>query len=344
MSRDIDLTTRYLGLELPHPFMPGASPLVDDLDTVRRLEDAGAAAIVMNSLFEEQIEHEQVAVGGLLEGVGGLSELPGEGFAEASSYLAVPEDLSLGPDEYLEHLQAVCEAVSVPVIASLNGTAAGRWLDYAVLLVEAGAQALELNVYRVASDPWASSESLELETVKMVQALESRIQAPVTVKLSPFYTSLAHFARRLEEAGSSGLVLFNRFYQPDIDIEQLEADRSLHLSSSAELLLRLRWLAILSPQRRLSLAVTGGVHTAEDAVKALMCGADAIQMVSALLLEGPERLAGVLDETAAWLGEHGYASVSELKGSMNLARCPDPEAFERANYMSLLRSLSGRVQ
>jgi len=330
----MDLSTTYLGFRLPHPFLPGASPLVDDLDTVRRLEDAGAAALVMHSLFEEQITREQVAAARYLD-------VPSESYAEALTYLPSPESFALGPEEYLEHIHKLKATVSVPIIASLNGATDGGWLGYARLMENAGADALELNVYALATDCNESSEMLERRTLHMVDAIKREISIPVAVKLSPFYTSLAYFARRLAERGADGLVIFNRFYQPDIDVETLEVAPTLHLSESSELLLRLRWLAILSGRIDTSLAVTGGIHTTLDAVKAVMAGADAVQIVSALLRHGPEQLTALRRDLALWLEEHEYDSLAQMKGSMNLLRCPNPAAHERANYMTILQSWWG---
>lgn len=327
----MDLKTTYLGLELPHPFMPGASPLVDDLDTVKRLEDAGAAAIVMHSLFEEQIVREQVAA--FVH-----TEQHGESFAEALCYFPSPQKFALGPEEYLEHLGRVKKAVSCPVIASLNGTSLGGWLNYAKFMEQAGADALELNVYALATKPDQDAAAIEGRTIEMLACLKQEVQIPVAVKLSPFYTSLAHFAKRLDDVGADGLVLFNRFYQPDIDTEELQAAPLLKLSNSSELPLRLRWLAILSGNLRASLGATGGVHQALDAVKVLMAGAHAVQMVSALLRRGPERLAGIRQEVAEWMEKHEYNSLKQMQGSMNLEACPDPSVFERANYMLILQS------
>lgn len=331
----MDLSTNYLGFRLPHPFMPGASPLVDDLDSVRRLEDAGAAAIVMRSLFEEQILSEQLATARHLES-------PADSFAEALSYLPEPEGFNLGPEEYLEQLVRVRQTVDVPLIASLNGAYGGRWLEYAALMREAGADALELNIYQLPTDVEETAETIELRMVEMLHQAKERARMPVAVKLAPFYTSLAHLARRLERAGADALVIFNRFYQADIDVDELEVKRALNLSDSSELLLRLRWLAILSPQLELSLAVTGGVHEAVDAVKAIMCGAHAVQVVSALLEKGPGYLATLRQETEAWLEEHEYDSLEQMRGSMNLERSPDPSAYERANYMKILQSWDPR--
>jgi dihydroorotate dehydrogenase (fumarate) len=327
----MDLTTTYLGLRLPHPFMPGASPMVDDLDTVRRLEDAGAAAIVMHSLFEEQIESEQVATAAFLDE-------PANSFAEALSYLPQPDDFALGPEEYVEQVAKIREAVDVPVIASLNGSQSGRWLDYAQLVEEAGASALELNFYLLATDPTEDGSALEERLLAMVRDVKGRIAIPVAVKISTGFTALANFAQSLQAAGADGVVVFNRFYQADIDIEELEAKRTLRLSTSDDLLVRLRWLAILSSQLDMSLAVSGGVHTAEDAVKAVMCGASAVQTVAALLTRGPEYLALLKERFETWLVDHEYESLEQMRGSMNLAHCPDPAAYERANYVQILQS------
>lgn len=327
----MDLTTRYLGLDLPHPLMPGASPMALDFDRVRRLEDAGAAAIVMHSLFEEQIVGEEVATYRSTEMHEGSS-------GEASSYLPEPPDFSLGPDEYLEHLRKVKAAVKCPVIGSLNGTTRGGWLDYAKLIQSAGADALELNVYEMPTDFNESGERVEDRAIDLARSIKASVTIPVAVKLSPFYSSLAHFARQLDHTGVDGLVLFNRFYQPDIDIEELEVERTLHLSNSSELPLRLRWLAILSGRIRPSLAVSGGIHTPADVVKAIMAGAHAVQVVSALLQRGPEYLRVLRGELARFLEEHEYESLKQMRGNMDLMACPDPKAYERANYMHLLQS------
>jgi dihydroorotate dehydrogenase (fumarate) len=327
----MDLRTTYLGLALPHPFMPGASPMVDDLDTVKRLEDAGAAAIVMHSLFEEQIRREQVAT--FLH-----TEMHGESYAEALYYFPRPDSFALGPEEYLSQIARIKAAVRVPVIASLNGTSLGGWLSYAQSMEQAGADALELNVYAVPANPEESALDIEDRTVDMLRAVKTKVGIPVAVKLSPFYTSLPHFASRLQQAGADGLVLFNRFYQPDIDPENLDLARQLQLSHSDELPLRLQWVALLRDRVPTSLAVTGGVHEAVDAVKAIMAGADAIQMVSALLRRGPAYLRTIGDAFVRWLEEHEYSSLQEMKGSMSRASCPDPSVYERGNYMMMLQS------
>jgi dihydroorotate dehydrogenase (fumarate) len=326
----MDLSTSYLGLRLPHPLMPGASPLADDLDTVRKLEDAGAAALVMRSLFEEQLVMEQMATD---RNVASHEE----GFAEAISYFPSLDSYRLGPDEYLEQIEKIKQAVSIPLIGSLNGISPGGWLDFARKIHQAGADALELNVYFLATDPEDSGPALEQQTIDMLRAVKQHVPIPVAVKLSPFYSALAHFATRLDQAGADGLVFFNRFYQPDINLEELEVERRLRLSDPGELPLRLRWLAIVSGRLEASLAVSGGVHSGQDALKAVMAGAHAVQMVSALLKNGPGHLATVRDEMTRWLEEHEYESLEQARGSMNLLKCPDPKAFERGNYMEILQ-------
>ena len=326
----MDLSTRYLGLKLSHPLMPGASPMVDDLDTVKRLEDAGASAIVMHSLFEEQIRREQMSA--FVH-----TESHEQSFAEALSYFPASDAFALGPHEYLEQLRRIKAAVSVPVIASLNGYTLGGWLDYARLMQQAGADALELNVYQLATDPEESGQVMEERTIEMVRAVRGAVKVPLAVKLSPFYTALGHFARRLDEERVDGLVLFNRFYQPDIDIEELQVRRAVFLSHSSELPLRLRWLAIISGRVKASLAVSGGVHTVVDVIQSVMTGAHAVQIVSALLQRGPAYLANLRQELAEWLEKHEYESLRQMQGSMNLASCPDPRVYERANYMLMLQ-------
>lgn len=327
----IDLSTTYLGLKLDHPILPGASPLVDDDHAVRRMEDAGAAAIVLHSLFEEQITQEEV--GTLLH-----MEMHRESTAEAQSYFPLHERFRFGPDEYLELVSRVHLAVGVPVIASLNGTTRGGWLRYAKLIEEAGSDALELNVYDVKSDPNTAAGEIEDNIVAMLAEVKASLRIPVAIKLSSFFTSTANVATRLDAAGVDGLVLFNRFYQPDIDVEELEIRHSLQLSSSVELLPRLRWVAALTGRLRCSLAVTGGVHTVIDAVKAGMCGANAIQVVSALLRHGPGHLRTLIDGFRDWLEAHEYESFEQMRGNMSLDRCPDPRAYERANYVKTLLS------
>ncbi len=327
----MDLSVSYLGLRLPHPFMPGASPLVDDLAMVDQLAEAGASAIVMHSLFEEQLTYDQLRAFR-------DHELYAESFAEASSVLPEPPQYALGPDEYLERIRAIKARVGLPVIASLNGCTPSGWLEYAKLMQQAGADALELNFYYLPLDSRETPDSVERRLLDVVKLVKEETRIPVAVKLSPFYTCLPNLAAQLEQAGADGLVLFNRFYQPDIDVENLEVTTTLQLSDSSELLLRLRWLAILFGRFGKSLACSGGVHTALDALKAIMCGASAVQMVSALLRHGPKHLAKVRQEVAAWLEEHEYVSLQQALGSMSLRRCPDPAGFERTNYMRILQS------
>lgn len=327
----MDLSTTYLGFDLPHPFMGGAGPLAQELDGARRLEDAGAAAIVLPSLFEEQISQERRATVFAME-------VQHESFGEALTFMPEPPGLPLGAEHYLEHLRRVKAAVDVPVIASLNGVTDSGWLEYAQLLHEAGADALELNVYFVATDPREDGRTAEARVLDIANRVKQAVSLPVAVKLSPYFSAMAHLAHELDRAHADGLILFNRFFQPDIDIEAAEIQPTLHLSEPSELPLRLAWLGILSGRVNASLAVTGGVHDVSDAIKALMCGADAVQMVSALLQRGTFHLEAIREGVAQWLEEHEYTSLSQMKGSMNLLRCPDPAAYERANYMRLLQS------
>jgi dihydroorotate dehydrogenase (fumarate) len=327
----MNLATDYLGLKLKNPLMPGASPLVDDLATVRRLEDAGAAAIVMHSLFEEQINLEQLALERDVES-------HNESFAEATTYLPVAEDFDETSEQYLELIGKIKETVSIPVIASLNGITPGGWVGHAKLIQQAGADALELNYYDLPSDPLKMGVDVEQRALDLVKAIRKEVTLPLAVKLSPFFSSLPNFVQRLRWVGANGVVLFNRFYQPDINIEDLDTDSVLELSTPAELRLRLRWLAVLSAQVDISYAATGGVHSAEDAIRAIMAGAHAVQMVSALLKNGPEHLATVLADLTQWLEEHEYESVEQMRGTMNLKHCPDATAFERANYLRILKS------
>jgi dihydroorotate dehydrogenase (fumarate) len=329
----VDLSTTYLGLELPHPFMNGASPLTQDLDAVRRLEDAGAAAIVMHSLFEEQIE-----------GVfGGPRPVGSPAGGEGGRLVSGPGEFPADPHEYLEQVRRIRAAVDVPVIASLNGTTPGGWLAWAALVEDAGAQAIELNVYEIETDPRETAADVERRVFEIVRAVVEEVEIPVAVKLSPFFTALAHFARRMDAAGARGLVLFNRFYQPDIDVEERSVTPRLRFSEPHELLLRLRWLAILSERVVASLAVSGGVHESLDAVKAILAGAHAVQMVSALMTNGPEHLRTVREGVGRWLVERRCDSLPELRGSMGLLRCPDPKAFERGNYLRVLQNWRGAL-
>ena len=262
----------------------------------------------------------------------------GAGFAEASSYLPNPDGYHVGPNDYLDHLRAAKDAVSIPIIASLNGTTPGGWTGYAKKMEDAGADAIELNTYYLATDRAETGEQVEARTIDIVRGVKDAVSIPVSVKLSPFYSSLANFAAKLEEAGADGLVLFNRFYQPDLDIEELDVVPNLRLSTADELRLRLRWLAILSSQVELSLAATGGAHNAVDVIKATMAGAHSVQMVSALLIHGPEHIKRTLEAIEFWLTEHEYESLRQLQGSMNMSKVPNAAKLTRANYMKMLDS------
>ena len=324
------LNTTWLGLKLEHPLIPGASPLAQDLDSVKQLEDAGAAAITMHSLFEEQFVAEQMAIH---KHMGRLSDSS----AEAESWFPASSDYAMGPEQYFEQVRRVREAVKIPVIGSLNGVTPGGWLECSKLIEQAGAHALELNLYALPSDPTRSAATIEDEQLQVVRAVKAAVKIPIGVKLSPFYSSLPNFAARLEAEGVAGVIVFNRLYQPDIDPENFELARVLHLSDPSELLMRLRWLAILSAKTKLSLAVSGGVHDTLDAVKALMAGANAVQMVSELLKNSPYRLRDLRLGLETWLDEHEYTSVEQLIGCMNLSRVPDASGYERANYIKLLQ-------
>ncbi len=333
----VDLSTSWLGLKLKHPVITGASPLVDNLDTVRLLEDSGAAAITMHSLFEEQLAAEQLAAHHHFDGSANAS-------AESTNWFPSTSDFRLGPDAYLEQIRKVREAVSVPVIGSLNGSTPGGWLDYARLIEKAGAHAMELNLYALPSDAHEDGPAVEARQLEIIRAVRGAVKIPLAVKLSPFYSSLPNFVSRLETTGVNGIVLFNRLYQPDIDIENLALERVLHLSERTELLPRLRWLAVLSPNTKLSLAVSGGVHESVDVVKSLMAGAHTVQVVSELLRRGPRRLLTIIAGLKTWLEQKEYESVAQLTGSMNLKRCPDPSGYERANYVKLLQSWHGNFR
>ncbi len=326
----MDLKTKYLGLELANPIVSGSCPLGASLDTIRHLEDAGAAAIVLPSLFEEEI---MGAVQAQME-----MESAGAGFAEASSYMPNPEGYHVGPDKYLDHLRAAKEAVSIPIIASLNGSSAGGWTNYAQKMEQAGADAIELNTYYLATKADEDGASVEQRTLDIVADVAKAVKIPVAIKLSPFFSSLANLAKKIEANGAKGLVIFNRFYQPDLDIEELDVVPNLRLSSADELRMRLRWLAILSCQTEMSLAATGGAHNAVDVIKAVMTGAHSVQMVSALLIHGPEHIKRTLEAIDFWLTEHEYESLAQMQGSMNMAKVPDAAKLTRANYMKMLDS------
>lgn len=331
----IDMKVNYLGLELEHPLIVGASPQADSLDGVRRAEDGGAAAIVFRSLFEEQLDTESMATFAAMES-------HAEIFAEATHFMPEPSDFKVGPEQYLEGIRRAKSAVRIPIIGSLNGTSLGGWLSYGRAIEEVGADALELNIFDVPMNERVSGAELEKETIEMVRELRQLLTIPIAVKLSPFHTSLPHFSAALQEAGADGLVLFNRFFEPDIDIERLEVMTEMRLSDSREILLRLRWLAILSGLlSKTQLAVTGGVHTVSDAIKAIMCGASAVQVVAGVLRNGPQRLRELHAGMHHWLAEHEYTSLESMRGCMNILRAPNPKVYSRANYMHILQTWSG---
>ena len=327
----MNLTTDYLGLTLRNPLVVGASPCCDDLDLCRRLEDAGASALVMHSLFEEQVEIEENARHQLLDGVA-------NSHSEAADYFPRHEDYTLTPDLYLRQLLRLKSALRIPVIASLNGYRPGGWIDHARRLEDAGADAIELNLYSLPTDPDIDADALETDQLFIVREVVNSVTIPVSVKLSPWLTAPANFVRQVELSGAKGVVMFNRFYQPDFSIEDLDVHPQLRLSDSSELLLRLRWLAIVSARSELSLAASGGVHTSSDFIKALLAGADVVQVVSSVLRHGACVLPTLLNGLQAWMREHEYTSVDQLRGALNLARCPHPAAHERANYLQVLQS------
>ena len=327
-----DLSTSYMGLRLRHPFMAGASPLSAHLDGVRRLEDAGTAAIVLHSLFEEQITEAQ---SGRIRGIDASDDPQ---FAERIAGFPSSRDYPLNPNEYLEHIRKVKQAVRVPVIASLNGTTAEAWLQYSSLLQQAGADGLEVNLYEVVADLSVPGIAVETQIIDAVVALKQTLRIPVAVKLSPFFSAFGNVASRLDQAGADALVMFNRFYQPDIDTRKMTAKPTIELSKSAELMLRLRWLAILHGRLRPSLVATGGVETWNDGVKAILAGAHAVQMVSALLCHGPRYLETMVEKLAAWMEWSNIPSVEAMRGRVSLKTAPDPSGFERANYIHALHS------
>ena len=325
----MSLEVNYLGFRLPHPFIVGGGPLTDDLDTVKRLEDEGAAALVLRPLYEEQITAEQMAE--FFQ-----DESYGESFAEATSYAPEPE-VAAGPDEYLEHLRRVKATVAIPVIASLNGSTAGGWTSYARLMEQAGADAMELDLYHAASDPMTSSADVERNMIQIVSDVKREVRIPVSVKLSPLFTAFAHFAHQLDSAGVDALVLFTRFHKVDIDTIELEIVRSLELSSSSDLALRLRGTAALAGRVKAELAVAGGVHSALDVIKATMTGAHVTQLVSALIRNGPGHLRVLRADLTAWLAENEWNSLNEMRGNMSFDRIPDPAAYERANFRMMFQ-------
>ncbi|HEX7838861.1 MAG TPA: dihydroorotate dehydrogenase-like protein [Kofleriaceae bacterium] len=331
----IDLTTGWLGLTLDTPFVLAASPLTHDVEAVAAAVAAGAGAVIMHSLFEEQLIEDQMAAHRFVDARVDLD-------AEAASFLPGAELFSLDAEPYLEQLDRLRRRVHVPIIASLNGTTPGGWTDYARKLEAAGASAIELNLYDVATSPDEPGAEIENRQLAVVRAVTHAVQIPVTVKLSPFYTSVPAFLGRLEHAGARGAALFNRFYQPDIDLETLDVDRKLVFSTPRELPLRLHALAIVSPDTPLSLACTGGVHTGHDAAKAIVCGADVVQLASALLERGPDHLTGIRDQYQRWLAEKGYASSDEARGVLARNSAPDRHAWERVQYTRMLESWKPR--
>ena len=326
-----DLKTHYLGLELKNPLVPSSSPLSHSLDSARSLEDAGASAIVMHSLFEEKIDAEE-------ENLARFFYQQSLGHGEAHSFHPVPENYESYQEKHLEQLLALKSALDIPIIASLNGTTPGGWTDYASELQRAGADALELNLYYIAADREEDGRAVEDRYVTTLEQIRHQVSIPITMKLSASFSALANVAQRFEQAGTQGLVLFNRFYQPDIDLETLEVVPTLELSSSAESLMRIRWIAILFGRVSCSLAITGGIHSTEDIVKALLAGADVTYLCSVLLQHGPQHLGTLLKELNTWLDEHEYSSVAQLKGSISQQHAADPAAYNRANYVNVLDS------
>lgn len=331
----IDLTTNYLGLELKNPLVPSSSPMMRHLDNLKQMEDAGAAAVVLHSLFEEQIMRE-------LDAFDFIMSHGAESYAEAVTYFPEMQAYNSGLDGYLEQIQRAKAALEIPVIASLNGYSAGGWVDYARQIEAAGADALELNMYYIAADAAQDSAAVEDMYLELVREICRVLQIPLAIKLGHHFTAFANFAGKLGDAGVDALVLFNRFYQPDIDLEELEIVPSVNLSSSYELLLRLRWVGLLFGRVECDFAVTGGVHTAQDVLKAMMVGANVAMMTSALLRNGIGHLANVLLDLQQWMAEHEYESIAQMRGSMSYKNIPHPAALERANYVSVLRAYEPR--
>jgi dihydroorotate dehydrogenase (fumarate) len=327
----IDLSTRYLGLSLRNPLVCSSSPLCQDLSSLKRMEDAGASAVVLHSLFEEQIEIESLDLSRYLD-------YGTEGYAESLSFFPEMADYNLGPEGYLEHIREAKALLKIPVIASLNGHTRGGWIRYAKLIQQAGADALELNMYHIPTDPERSAMDIEDDLVALVGEVAHEVKIPIAVKLSPFYTAPVQLARRLDEAGASGLVVFNRFYQPDFDLECLEVVPSLWLSTVEELRLRIHWVAILYKRIHGDLAVTGGVHSPQDVLKVVMAGGAVAMMTSALLRHGIEHLSSVLEGVRTWMADHEYDSIKMMRGSMSFQSVANPGAYERANYLKVLRA------
>lgn len=323
-----DLSTTYLGFDLPHPIVPSASPLTGSVETLRTLEDHGAPAVVLPSLFEEQIEHDSLQFAELL----GMFH----GGESSDGYFPQMDDYNTGPGSYLGLVSVARRTLSIPVIASLNGTSTGGWTRYARQIEEAGADALELNIYALAGDPDVSGAETEEQYLEIVSSVADTVQIPLAVKTSPYFSSFGHMARRMVKAGAAALVLFNRFYQPDLNLEEMRVDPTLELSTSSDIRLPLTWIAMLYGRVGAQLASTSGVHSGEDAVKLLMAGAQVTHTTSALLRKGPNHLEVLTDQLSAWLEEHEYASVQQLRGSMSQRHSPNPSDFERHNYVEAL--------
>ena len=332
-----DLTTTYLGLALKNPLVASASPLSRNLDTVRRLEEAGIAAIVTYSLFEEEITHESLQLDYYLE-------LGAHSYAESMSYFPDLDTYSVGPERYLEHVARLKAAVSIPVIGSLNGVSSGGWIEYAQRIEDAGADALELNIYYLPASLDLTASELETSYLNLVRDVRAEISIPIAVKLSPYFTALPNFARQLVEAGADGLVLFNRFYQPDFDLDAFSVTPNLQLSTSNELRLRLRWIAMLYGRIEADFALTGGAHTGQDIVKAMMAGASVAMTASELLAHGVKRASSMLAELGEWMVDHEYDSISQLRGCMSQRAVAEPAAFERANYLKVLGSFPATLR
>jgi len=325
------LSTRYLGFKLRTPFVPSASPLSEKIDNIKRMEDAGASAVVFHSLFEEQLRQDRHQLDYYLQ-------QGTEAYAESLTYFPEPAEFKVGPEAYLEHLTAAKAAVAIPIIGSLNGATFGGWLKYAKQIEQAGADALELNIYNVPSNPDKSAEDIEGEYLTILASVKAQVKIPVALKLSPFFTNFAQFARRADRHGADGLVLFNRFYQPDIELETLEISPNVLLSTPMAMRLPMRWIALLHGRINASLAATSGIHRATDALKMLMAGADVTMLCSVLLRRGIDHIRVIEREMLEWMEEHEYESVEQLKGSMSQKNCPDPPAFERAQYMRALET------
>ena len=325
----MNLTTTYLGMKLRTPLVPSASPLSEKIDNIKRMEDAGASAIVFHSLFEEQVRRDRHDLQYYLE-------QGTESYAESLSFFPRREDFSVGRDAYLKHIAEAKAAVDIPIIGSLNGTTFGGWMKYAQRIQEAGADALELNIYNVPSDPECSASDLENEYLTILASIKAQVQIPVAVKLSPFFTNFSHFAHRVDRHGADAMVLFNRFYQPDIELETLEISPNILLSTPMAMRLPMRWIALLYGRVGANLAATSGIHRATDALKMLMAGADVTMLCSVLLRRGIQHIKVIEHEMREWMEEHEYESVEQLKGSMSQKNCPEPTAFERAQYMRAL--------